>query len=795
MKFLSKQGRVYSATIAILTGIIAANISLGADKVAAPVDIVYGNTMPGLASAKQKDGKYILSNNVLSVEWSLENGRLMLTGISDVLQTKAYPQSTELFEFQMDDLQHIRASECVLIGTPIVESLKSTAVATNTGGRLKGKQISAVFKHEGTGVMIRWRAELRDGSHYFRQMLNVEGSKGRLTSVTCLRASAGKTWLEGSAQAGNPVCSDHLFMGQELPMSQNVPSGVVGADASHWSQDDMQRRFIGRTLKDLKPGPLAVTIAYESGADRIDMDQVQIRHGGKVVSKDVHPGWSSSTSEANTYSLTVPDGVTTADLDVILGGRPEYRSNGKITVNNGVLGGEPSWPVRCMVNCQLQLQPGKVYEFSSVLGTYPEGQLRRAFLRYLERERARPYKPFLHYNCWFDLERGVNEKDMLSRISSFTEEMTVKRGVAVQSYVLDDGWDDLNAGFWAINKTKFPAGFDKLATELERVHSHLGIWISPLAGYDGNEQRVAQARKLGLVSGEWLDLSDAKYYTWFRDYCANLVTKNKVNYFKWDKAGGGVSPHFMALLACARELRQINPDLFLNVTVGTWPSPFWLNVVDCTWREGNDMGWEGKGDDREMWLNYRDAQTYRFVVKRGPLYPLNSIMNHGIVMAKGHFFAARAAKAGNDLRHEARSFFGSGTALQELYIQPDLMATSSWDAVASAAKWAKLNADVLVDTHWVGGNPEKQEIYGWASWSAKKAILTLRNPDDQPQEIKLDAGVVFDLPAGAAKDFTMTSPYADQRVQKVEMTAGKPTVFALQPFEVLVLESKPTTAK
>jgi hypothetical protein len=356
---------------------------------------------------------------------------------------------------------------------------------------------------------------------------------------------------------------------------------------------------------------------------------------------------------------------------------------------------------------------------------------------------------------------------------------------------LDDGWDDFNSGFWVIHKKKFPAGFDLVAAELERQHSHLGIWISPLGGYGESKQRVGQARKLGLVSGGWLDLSDAKYYVWFRDYCASLMTKNQVNYFKWDKAGDGVSPHFMALLSCARELRQINPDLFLNVTVGTWPSPFWLNAIDSTWRDGDDMGWEGKGDDREMWINYRDAQTYRGVVSQGPLYPLNSIMNHGIVMAKGHYFAARAAKAGNDLWHEARSYFGSGTALQELYIQPDLMATSSWDAVATAAKWAHQNADVLVDTHWVGGDPSKQEIYGWASWTPRKAILTLRNPSDQSREIMLDPGVVFELPSYATRDFVMTSPYADQRIRKVEMTAGKPVVYALQPFEVIVLESGP----
>jgi hypothetical protein len=446
-------------------------------------------------------------------------------------------------------------------------------------------------------------------------------------------------------------------------------------------------------------------------------------------------------------------------------------------------------------SCSLPLEQGKSYSFSSVTGVVPEGQLRRAFLCYLERERARPYKPFLHYNCWFDLERNVNEKDMLTNIEAFTSEMTVKRGVAMQSYVLDDGWDDLKAGFWAIHKTKFPSGFDQLATELERVNSRLGIWISPLAGYDGSEQRVAQARKLGLVSGAELDLSDSNYYKWFRDYCANLVVKNKVNYFKWDKAGDGVSPHFMSLLACAGELRQIDPDIFINVTVGTWPSPFWLNVIDCTWRVGEDMGYEGKGDDREQWITYRDEQTYRTVAGRGPLYPLNSIMNGGLVMANGHFFAARAAKAGNNLVHEARSYFGSGTALQELYIQPSLMATSSWDAVATAAKWASLNADVLVDTHWVGGDPAKAEIYGWASWTPKKAILTLRNPGDKTQEIMLDAKAVFELPAGATRRFTLTSPYADQRVQKVDMTAGTPTPFSLQPFEVLVLESKPTNAR
>ena len=677
VKHTMSKGLLPLAVVLVIA--LGATIGLGAGKLAAPVDIVYGNTLPGPASARQKGTGFTLSNNVLEMKWSLENGQLRLTGITDKMNGRSHVQSNEVFAVKLDDGTKISASDCQLVGAPAVESVKTVSGTACAAKRLKGKQITARFKHEASGVTVQWSAELRNGSHYVRQVLRVEGSKGKLANVCTLMANVGEAKVAGTAEAGNPVVSEHLFLGQELPMSRNQTSG-----------------------------------------------------------------------------------------------------------NEGV--------VSCGLSCQLPLLAGKSYEFSSVLGAYPEGQLRRAFLRYIERERPRPYNQFLHYNCWFDLHINLNEEKILKNVKAFTEEMTVKRGVAMDSYVLDDGWDAPREGFWTVDRKKFPAGFDSISAELDRVNSHMGIWISPLAGYAFIGERVGHASKLGLVrEGSFLDLSYDPYYVWFRDFCANLVKKNKVNYFKWDKAGNGASPHFMALLDCAKELRQVDPNLFFNVTVGTWPSPFWLNVIDSTWRGGEDVNWdwECKGNDREKWLNYRDGVTYGNVVKNGPLYPLNSIMNHGIVQA-ALGAAGRASGSGSDLRNEARSYFGCGTALQELYIQPSIMTTSAWDAVATAAKWARLNADVLVDTHWVGGDPLKHQPYGWASWSPKKAILTLRNPNDQPQEITLDAGVVFELPSGAAKAFTMTSPYADQRVQKVDMTAGKPTVFALQPFEVLVLESKPT---
>ncbi|HEU5071144.1 MAG TPA: hypothetical protein VFV96_12130 [Verrucomicrobiae bacterium] len=442
--------------------------------------------------------------------------------------------------------------------------------------------------------------------------------------------------------------------------------------------------------------------------------------------------------------------------------------------------------------CRLELSPAQAYTFGAVAGVAPAGQLRRAFLYYVERERARPSSPFLHYNDWYDLGFSVDAGKILEVVTNFNEELVKKRGVPVQSYLVDDGWDDPGRGLWTENTNKFPGGFAALKAQLDQLDAHLAIWISPMGGYGGNAERTADAQQLGLIPpGAHLDFVYPRYKEWFQNRCLQLMREAGVNAFKWDKAGEGVSPHFMALLDIAEHLRRENPQVFINVTVGTWPSPFWLNYVDSTWRDGSaDVGWAGKGDDREQWLTYRDGECRRLFVERSPLYPLNSIMAHGIVFGR-HFQGERVAKAGPHLKHEARSYFAIGASLQELYLTPALMTPEAWDDVADAAKWARTNAAVLVDSHWVGGDPLQLQVYGYASWNPQKGTLMLRNPDDRPQSFTLDAQTIFELPAGAARRYAMQSPYADQRVPTLSLTAGQPQRITLEPFEVLVFDARP----
>lgn len=145
-----------------------------------------------------------------------------------------------------------------------------------------------------------------------------------------------------------------------------------------------------------------------------------------------------------------------------------------------------------------------------------------------------------------------------------------------------------------------------------------------------------------------------------------------------------------------------------------------------------------------------------------------------------------------DLIDDMQAFFAGGTNCQELYITPSLMQPHHWDALAEFAKWSRDNADVLVDTHWVGGDPAKGEVYGWASWSKRKAVLSLRNPLDKAAGITLDIGKAFELPRGSAKKFVLKNPWKNNAEKPtITLAAGTDHIFELKPFEVLVFNAKP----
>lgn len=460
--------------------------------------------------------------------------------------------------------------------------------------------------------------------------------------------------------------------------------------------------------------------------------------------------------------------------------------------------------VLCGMQRGVTLKAGTALKQSCALGVTPPGQRRRGFLYYVERERAHPYRPFLHYNSWYDIawgDRKFNEAQALDAITLWGEELTTKRGVPLQSFVFDDGWDD-NSTLWQFH-AGFPNGFAPLREKAAQYGAAIGTWLSPFGGYgEAREQRLAFGREQGFETNEsGFSMAGPNYYARYKSICEEMIRRYGVNFFKYDGMGAGLGAgergntkyldDIEAIMRLMDELRTIEPSLYISATTGTWASPYFLWHADNIWRGAEDMGFSGEGSKRQQWLNYRDTWTYRNVVQKGPLYPLNALMTQGIVQAL-HGMSAELGDSLQEMADEIWSFFGSGTSLQELYISPALLTSDQWDVLAAAASWARSNAAVLADTHWVGGDPGDNEVYGWASWTSDKAILVLRNPTEQHKIITIEPGAVLELPDGAHRRYRMSTPRPDQRPLPVQaLNAGEPGIFELKPFEVLVYELVP----
>ncbi|MEA1949921.1 MAG: enterotoxin [Planctomycetota bacterium] len=459
--------------------------------------------------------------------------------------------------------------------------------------------------------------------------------------------------------------------------------------------------------------------------------------------------------------------------------------------------------VRCSLPRSITLRAGQAaWRFSSVAGVVPAGQLRRGFLYYLERRRAHPYRPFLHYNSWYHLNIGrpmcrMVEKECLDTIEHVGRELVKKRGTRLDAFVWDDGWDDHNT-LWKFHDG-FPRGFSETFKAGKAYGAATGVWLSPWGGYGARHKaRIAYGKKQGLeINDGKFSLSGARYYAAFRDSCLEMIRKYNAAFFKFDGMGrtnmtsgesGKNAEDIDAVLRLVGELRQEKPDIFISATTGTWASPFWTLFADSIWRQGSDVGYHGAGNHRQQWITYRDMLAYQRVVLRGPLYPLNSVMFHGLCVGE-HATPAKMPRDEKSVIDETWMMFGCGTGLQELYISPHLLTPAMWDELAKAAKWSRANSDVLVDTHWIGGDPGKAQIYGFAAWSPAKATLVLRNPSDKTQSFEFTPRRDWEIPKGVDATCKLRTIHGkSQTAVPKTVPADGALKITLEPFGIVFIE-------
>ena len=571
------------------------------------------------------------------------------------------------------------------------------------------------------------------------------------------------------------------FVGEKLPQ----PIYDKG-----WAKDNIVT--IDREIKVNEKGELNVDFQYKTGNNGLTIAGVFLlsEDGSKEISGDSHIGFSGNEKRDNVYKVSVPY-AGTFKLRYYAEKR-NNDSNGEITIGlpkvyEVHLDAPSTSTLECKWRRNIWLKKDTTWNVSAVVGLVAKDQARRSVAAYVERERAVPWRAYPIYNSWYELNINRNndrnytgnmhDYQCVEIVKEWQKNLYEPYGTGIEAFVWDDGWDIY--GTWQFNKN-FPNGFaeqDRLARQME---SGTGAWLGPVGGYgtSGNYRRDYWANRGGM------QLSNPEYYKVFYKGCTDLMSKYDFRYFKFDgisaqwtsvgpDAGTQGEENAEGIIYAEMDMRKVQPDLFFNTSVGTWASPFWFHITDAVWRQENDFGKIGNNkSDREQWITYRDRLVYQNFVQRSPMCPINNLMTHGFILSEfGNVSGDRDYDA---VVREMRCAFACGSAMVELYADFKLMnsikdkngkAGALWGELSKCIEWQKKNAEVLPDIHWVGGNPwngSTHEVYGWAAWNGKNAVLSLRNGANEAQTFETTLRKALDIPAYVTAPITLKKGFDDQ---------------------------------
>ena len=158
-----------------------------------------------------------------------------------------------------------------------------------------------------------------------------------------------------------------------------------------------------------------------------------------------------------------------------------------------------------------------------------------------------------------------------------------KRGVRLDSFLFDDGWDNPGS-LWEFNKG-FPDGFTHgLATgrKVWRRYRRLAVAVGRLRAR--KKQRIAFGRSQATKSYTRVCAFRTEILSRFHQVCREMIERYGVNQFKLDGTGNANSvfpgsvfdSDFDAAIHLIQTLRAGKHGVFINLTTGTWASPFWL---------------------------------------------------------------------------------------------------------------------------------------------------------------------------------------------------------------------------
>jgi hypothetical protein len=478
-----------------------------------------------------------------------------------------------------------------------------------------------------------------------------------------------------------------------------------------------------------------------------------------------------------------------------------------------------------------KLKANQVYvTYKSVVGVADNQDfIDEAFYAYIDCIRKRPLRLQIQYNSWFDFGQSVSKESFAKSIETITEELVNKRGSKpLNAFVIDDGWQDSfdqNANWtdsvWQVNK-KFDPNFSGTFNSVKNARSNLGLWLSPGCFFGANKM-VNKLRENGYEALTLsMSMTGPKYMQRLENRVLEL-TKMGVSYFKMDGLFGHLNlrdfelngrgtpamPQFdfsgfsandirlndkkydevktyylvagtERLITIFDKMAEINPSVYIAITNGAYLSPWWLQYVDIVWmiNAGDAAGGNSRTDE----LTYRDNIYYQIWKTENTKFPMCAIFNHEPKKTN-------TSENPDTFKDYLFMNLSRGTGFIELYLKTKNLTPADWDILADGLKWAKRFFPVFKNVRMHGGNPSKNEVYGYTAWNHKQGYLSMHNPSDSTQHYSIILDRKIGLIENKSSKFKLCSSLKIEsenlsRIYKY----GQKITFDVKPKEIKLLE-------
>ncbi len=378
------------------------------------------------------------------------------------------------------------------------------------------------------------------------------------------------------------------------------------------------------------------------------------------------------------------------------------------------------------------------------------------------------------------------------------------RGITMDYFVIDVGWQDHFSDLTWFKPDNFPNGPSKIIERLDELNIKFGLWLTPTSKrWSAADYPPVQGCVGGTGDGNAAHfcMAAAPYRTLFRNALLHHIRENKVRAFKFDTSHYycnsaehdhmpgkySVEAGIDGTIEAAKAANRACPDLFIIWYWGHF-SPFYLLHGDTVF----DKGLSGETTEVARFPSPIYRSSSNLCVDQNSQFAefLPLIMQDSLGLWIGDVPVwNRISK--DDWQDAWILDLARGSLLNQPWGHLSKFDRDEVDFMADWNDWMKRNYRVLLNTRPILGDPWKAETYGYAGGNGAHALVTINNPRFEASRISLRLDEQIGL-GPSNRGFVVRQRYRRRGIlhnsNRERFAYGDKLELDLRPFEVFVLE-------